>query len=55
MDDLQKWYQSKTMGNIVPSFFDVILQVFESLFKFHTLDLRWGVIWLAKEQPTWEF
>jgi hypothetical protein len=55
LDDLRKWYQSKTTGSIVPSFFGVICKVFENLFKNHTLDLRWGVIWLAKEQPTWEF
>lgn len=44
---LKKWYQSETMGNIVPSIIGVFAQVFESLFKFHTLDLRWRVIWLA--------
>ena len=48
---LKKWYQSNAMGNIVPSFFEVILQVFESLFKYHTLDLKWRVIWLSDMVP----
>ena len=47
---LEKWYQSETMGNIVPSIREVFAQVFESLFKHRTLDLRWRVIWLAETQ-----
>lgn len=35
-----KW-QSMTMGNIVPSFKDVICQVWESLICYHTIDIRW--------------
>ena len=34
-------YQSLTMGNLVSNPFQVIKQVFESLFKYHTLDLKW--------------
>ena len=44
---LEKWYQSNTTGKIVPSIFEVFAQVFESLFKYHTIDLKWRVIWLA--------
>lgn len=36
-----KYYQSETMGNIVRTRREVIAQVFESLFKFHTWDLKW--------------
>ena len=35
-----KW-QSMTMGNIVETFGDVLKQVWESLIKYHTLDLKW--------------
>lgn len=35
-----KW-QSKTMGNIVPTFKDVLKQIWESLIKYHTLDIKW--------------
>lgn len=34
-------YISMTMGNIVNTRRDVIAQVFESLFRFRTFDLRW--------------
>ena len=34
-------YQSITMGNFVDTRREVIAQVFESLFRFHALDLRW--------------
>ena len=37
---MYKW-QSLTMGNIVPNIWCVIRQVFESLFVFHTLDIKW--------------
>ena len=33
-------YLSLTMGNLVDTKFQVIGQVFESLFKWHTLDFR---------------
>jgi hypothetical protein len=29
------------MGNIVATKREVIAQIFESLFKYHTLDLKW--------------
>lgn len=35
-----KWY-SQTMGNIVETFGEVILQVWDSLIHYHTLDIRW--------------
>lgn len=35
-----KW-QSQTMGNIVENFGDVLKQVWESLTKYHTLDIKW--------------
>ena len=34
-------WQSATMGNIVPALGDVVRQVFESLFKYHTIDIKW--------------
>lgn len=34
-------YQSLTMGNLLPTFPEVIKQIFESLFKYRTLDLKW--------------
>lgn len=37
---MYKW-QSQTMGNIVETFGEVIKQVFESLIKYHTIDIRW--------------
>ena len=37
---MYKW-QSLTMGNIVENFGDVIRQVIESLFIYHTLDIKW--------------
>lgn len=42
----KKYYQSLTMGNLVETITGkkgVIYQVFESLFKYHTLDLRWRI------------
>ena len=36
-----KMYHSKTMGNIVATRREVIAQILESLFKFHTLDIKW--------------
>ena len=35
-----KW-QSLTMGNVVETFGDVLKQVWESLTKYHTLDIKW--------------
>ena len=35
-----KW-RSKTMGNIVETFGEVILQAWDSLVHYHTLDIRW--------------
>ena len=51
MDELGlvKWYQSCSTGKIVPNRREVIRQVFETLFKYHALDLRWRVIWLCME------
>lgn len=37
---MYKW-KSKKCGNVVTNFKEVIKQVFESLFVFHTLDLKW--------------
>ena len=37
---MYKW-QSLTMGNIVENFGDVLKQVWESLTKYHTLDIIW--------------
>ena len=34
-------YMSLTMGNIVDTRKEIISQFFESLFRFHTLDIRW--------------
>lgn len=43
---MRRYYQSLTMGNIVLTKRELIAQVFESLFRCHTLDLRWKEIWL---------
>jgi hypothetical protein len=37
---MYKW-QSMTMGNIVENFGDVLKQVWESIIKYHTLDIKW--------------
>lgn len=37
---VNRW-QSLTIGNIVENFGDVLKQVWESLTKYHTLDLKW--------------
>ncbi len=37
-------YLSLTMGNIVDTKREIIAQVIESLFKFHTIDIRWEKI-----------
>ena len=43
---LRRIYVSQTMGNIVESPIEVIRQVFESLFRSKTLDIRWKIVWL---------
>lgn len=45
-DNLKKWYISQTMGNLVKTPIGVVYQVFESLFRFKTLDIRWKVVWM---------
>ena len=40
-DKNMRYYQSLTMGNIVETKKEVIKQVFESLFHFKTIDLKW--------------
>ena len=35
------YYMSMTMGNLVATKREVIRQVFESLFRLHTLDIKW--------------
>jgi hypothetical protein len=42
-DKNMRYYQSLTMGNIVETKKEVIKQVFESLFHFKTIDLKWKV------------
>jgi hypothetical protein len=37
---MYKW-KSKTMGNIVETFGEVILQAWDSLIHYHTLDIKW--------------
>lgn len=34
-------YMSLTMGNVLLTKRAVLYQVFESLFKYHTIDIRW--------------
>lgn len=34
-------WQSQTMGNIVKNFSEVLKQIWESLIKYRTLDLKW--------------
>lgn len=46
MDDLERWYQSCTMGNIVRTKREVIKQMIESFVKLRTLDFKWREIWL---------
>jgi hypothetical protein len=40
-DKNMRYYKSLTMGNIVDTKKEVIKQVFESLFHFRTIDLKW--------------
>lgn len=37
---MYKW-QSQTMGNIVENFWEVLKQVWESLIKYRTFDIKW--------------
>jgi hypothetical protein len=37
---MYKW-QSLTMGNIVPTFADVIRQVWDSLIHWQAIDIKW--------------
>ena len=41
VEDAKYKWKSKTMGNIVCTFGDVIRQVWDSLIHYHTLDIRW--------------
>lgn len=41
---MKKYYESQTMGNLVEKITGrkgVIYQIFESLFKYKTLDIKW--------------
>lgn len=35
------YYQSLTMGNVVETKREILAQVFESLFRYKTLDIKW--------------
>ena len=41
----EKMWMSLTMGNVVNNFKEVICQVFESFFKYHTIDVKWKKIY----------
>ena len=43
--EVERWFQSVTMGNLVRTRREVLLQIIESLFKFGILDFRWKSIW----------
>ena len=47
MDNLEKWYQSVTTGNIVRTRREVLHQMWESFVKLRTMDFQWRVLWLA--------
>ena len=49
MDNLQRWYMSVEMGNIVRTKREVIKQMLESFIKLRTMDFKWRVIWLAPD------
>ena len=38
---MSKHYMSLTMGNIVETKREIIAQVFQSLFRYKTLDIKW--------------
>ena len=38
---MTKYYMSLTMGNLVRTRGEVIAQMFESLFRYKTLDIKW--------------
>lgn len=46
-DGMKKIYVSQTMGNFVETPADVVRQVFESLFRYKTLDLKWKAVWIG--------
>lgn len=50
--NLERWYQSMTMGNIVASRLEVLKQMIDSLFRFKTPDFKWRAVWLAPSHPT---
>jgi hypothetical protein len=45
----RRYWMSLTMGNIVPTFKDVLKQVWESLTVYHTIDVRWTRIWIEED------
>lgn len=47
MEELKRRYVSQTMGNVVDTPLGVICQVFESLFRYKTIDIKWKVVWLC--------
>ena len=40
-----KYYASVTYGNACRSKWEVAMQILTSLFKYHTLDLKWESYW----------
>ena len=45
----RKW-ESVTMGNFVDTFGEVLKQVWESLIKYHTLDIKWRRIEIDEKE-----
>ena len=45
----KQMYMSLTMGNVVEGFSGVIKQVFESLFVYHTIDIKWKKTYIIEE------
>ena len=43
---MQRWYQSKTMGNIVEHWWQVLAQMVESPLRFRRWDFRWRIVWM---------
>lgn len=50
MKNKKKMWMSLTMGNIVDTFGEVIFQIFESFFKYHTIDIKWKKIYKEKSK-----
>lgn len=46
-------WESQTMGNIVKNFGEVLKQIWESLTKHHTLDLKWKRIKTSLPTDIW--